>query len=198
MAEDLESDLVDLRINLERAEVGVRGGTWLLARLADASAPADSLHRALTSLQLCSFFIENAAEYLALRNSGRLGVISDADFRRRIVGLYEARLFLRELQDRDCQNTDDFWASLSPYVTSAPPSNVVGIGLGPDSLPDSARPRITGVPRRTALYSDPVVMNGLTTLVAFRAFLVSRIQSAIDDSERLRSDLLQRRDGSAE
>ena len=193
MAEDLASDSADLGINLDRANVGVSWGLWILERGIAASAPGDSLARALLAVQFCSGFIENSAEYEALRNSGRLGIIADANLRRGVVSLYESRAFIHSLHARDCSYNETVFSLVAPHVSTAVLPEVLDAGEeASDGFLDSSRPRITSVLGRTALLGDPEFLSRLTELVAYRRFLASQIQEQITATRLLRAELLSR------
>ena len=190
IAQDLESDLIDLHINQARAEAGVTSGRWIIEHAKDLKESTDDLQRALSAIQFCSSFVQNPAEYLALRNSGQLNVISDGDLRRRIVARYEARNFFINMHIVDCKNNDLTHEAMSPFVELAEPADVLtDLGAGPDGLPDSAMPRVSSVEDPEALLADRAFINSLTKLVSYRNFLLSRIQVEIEQTERLKSKL---------
>lgn len=192
MAEDLESDLVDLRVNLARAEAGVTYGRWLLARGGNAGASTDSLALGLSAIQFSSVLVENTGEYEALRNSGQLGIISDAALRRRIVALYESRRLIRSVHERDHELSRATFDLMAPHVLmKEPPEAPLGQPAA-DGFVDSSRPRITAVPSRDALLQDRAFRSHLTELVAFRHFLVTLTLAQIRDTEALRDELLGR------
>lgn len=190
MAEDLASDLGDLRVNLERAQTGVFYGRWLLAVRSASEAPPDSLARALSAVQFCSVFVENTGEYESLKNSGQLSVIADAGLRRRIVALYESRRLIRALHERDCQVNEVVFDLAAPYVVaSEPPRAPIGQSAS-DGFLDSSRPRVTSVPDREALLRDRALRTRVAELVALRRFLVDQIVSQMETTEALRTDLV--------
>lgn len=196
MIEDLDSDLADLRLNLARAEVGVTAGRQLLGHQWQELSRED-LHRALSAIQFCSTFIETPAEYLALRNSGRLNVIRDTDLRRRVVALYESRIFLRAAHTTDCENNYELFDLMASHVNLAEPSEPTGqFGESHDDLPDASQPRVVGISDLEGLYENNLFRSSLTQLVAYRNFLASRIRVAIDGAENLQAELLARSAGS--
>jgi len=192
MAEDLNSDLADLRLNLARAEVGVTAGRQLLTHQWQELSSED-LHRSLSAIQFCSTFIETPAEYLALRNSGRLNVIRDADLRRRVVALYESRIFLRAAHTSDCENNTGLFDLMASHIDLAEPSEPTGqFSESDDGLPDASQPRVIGVSNLEGLHGNIRFRSALTQLVAYRNFLASRIRVAIDEAESLQAELLAR------
>jgi len=204
MTEDLQADSADLRLNLERALVGVRAGDWVLERGLDAVQAGDSLRHALSAVQFCSFFVENPAEYEALRNSGNLGIVADAELRRSIVVLYESRLFLRSLHARDCEHNENVFALMAPHVTAVPPSSVVELGafgvvnVAPEEesdwsdFPDGSRPRVLSVPGARELVVDSEFRTRLTELVGHRRFLAFHIETQMGNATALRKELISR------
>lgn len=198
MAEDLEADLRDLRFNLDRAQAGVSGGRMLANPTRRSDVPGDSLAHALSATQLCSMFIENAAEYVALRNSGQLGIVTDAELRRRIVAAYENRSFLHMLHEDDCDRTETVLRLMTPYVRLAePPEAAQALQMSSDGFPDTSRPRVAALLDERALFSRPEFVNALTTLVARRRFLANQIMATIDESEAIRQELLARVDAAS-
>lgn len=192
MAQDLSSDLDDLRVNLLRAEPGVTHGRWLLARGGNAGASIDSLTRALSAIQFTSVFVENTGEYEALRNAGQLGIISDAELRRRIVALYESRRLIRSVHERDHEFTRATFDLMAAHVlVKEPPEAALGQAAA-DGFYDSSRPRVTAVPGRDVLLEDRAFRSHLTQLVAFRHFLVTQILAQIRETQALRDELLGR------
>jgi hypothetical protein len=193
MAEDLASDIENLQFGLERAQAGVTAGRRLADPVQRATLHSDSLARSLTALQFCSIFIENPAEYAALRNSGRLGVITDAELRRRIVASYEKRVFLHMLFSDDCSMTEIVSRSMAPYVRLVEPPEVRGVyERSSDGLPDSSRPRVVAITNGQQLFQSTEFISAITTLVSRRRFLASQIQATILDAEQLQGELRER------
>ena len=157
IAEDLDSDLEDLRFNLARAQVGIDAGRQIEEWAAAGEADGDALARALTAIQFCSMFVENAAEYVALRNSGNLGILSDVELRGRIVSGYESRIFLRFMHADDCTRTEDVVDLMMPHATLEAPGEASRIAntWSSDGLPDTSRPRVTRIEEPRALLSSP-------------------------------------------
>jgi hypothetical protein len=187
MTEDLGSDLEDFQSNRERAELGVSWGIWLLGRGTSSEATPDSVGRALTALQFCSILLENTAEYESLRNSGRLGIISDPELRRSIVGQYESRRFMRVLHEVDCEaETDVFGLMAGHVVTQESPS---AGGASVYGFPDGLRPRIIAVPGRLDLMADPEFRSHVTRLISAKGFLIRQIDQQIQSTDALREEL---------
>ena len=190
MAEDLESDLLDFGLNRDRAETGVVLGRWLLTRGVTSEAPEDSISRALTALQFCSYLLENTAEYEALLNSGQLGIISDRDLRRTVVAQYESRQIIRMLHVADCESEALLFGLMASdvLVSESPARGEVG----PYGFADPLRPRVMAVPGRANLLTDPGFLSHVTRLVSFRRFLVRQIDEQIETTTALREELLER------
>jgi len=193
MAADLASDIRDLGINEIRAEDGVLFGRWLLRRGAETGTPEDSINRALTAIQFCSMFVENNGEYESLRNSGRLGVISDPNLRSRIVAHYESRRFIHSLHAVDCDNTVTVFNLMAPFVSVREPPQVLPAGdVVSDGFMDSARPRVTAVSTPAALLRRAEFRTQLTNLVSYRQFLLSQVLAQKGATQALREELLGR------
>lgn len=187
IAQDLDSDLADLQLNLNRARAGVDNARWLLLRGVAPDAPVDSLQRALSATQFCSVFIENRGEYAALRNSGRLGIIDDADLRQRTVQQYEARVHLRFNHARDCEITATIFELMAPHVEVQEPPEERGI----DGFPDASRPRVVEIVDAGELLNDRRFRSKLVELVSYRAFLMRQIALEMEGTRSLRDDLVE-------
>jgi hypothetical protein len=193
IAQDLLSDSSDLAVNLERAMDGVTAGKWVLAHATATSIPEDSLARALTGIQFCSVFVENAGEYQALRNSGSLGIIADADLRRSIVALYEFRNFINSLHADDCDNNEHVFALMAPHVeVQAVTTRSALAERYKDGFQDNARPRVTSIPGRRALLGSAEFRTRVAALVGHRAFLANVLEGHASALGDLREDLLSR------
>jgi hypothetical protein len=191
MAADLASDVGDLEINEVRAGDGVTLGRWLLQHGVTADAPTDSVNNALTAVQFCSMFVENNAEYVSLRNSGRLGIIRDQALRSRIVAHYESRRFIHSLHEVDCDNNVTVFNLMAPFVSVGELDQAVRPGeRASDGFRDSSRPRVASVVNPPALLRGVEFRAQLTNLVSYRQFLLSRIIEQKDASEALREELL--------
>jgi hypothetical protein len=191
MAADLASDIRDLEINEDRAGDGVMLGRWLLGRGAEDDAPADSVNRSLSAIQFCSMFVENNGEYESLRNSGRLGIIRDADLRSRIVSHYESRRFIHSLHAVDCENNVTVFDLMAPFVSVTEPPQALPTGqVVSDGFVDSSRPRVTAVSTPAALLRGVEFRAQLTNLVSYRHFLLGQIAAQKDATQALREELL--------
>lgn len=190
MRQDLELDLADLRINEARAASGVEWGSRLIDSPERFLGSESDLAHALTTLQFCSRFFNNPAEFLALRNSGQLDVIADPELRRSIVVLYGQRGIIEGSHTGDCVRGRRAVDAFMPYVeTKLPPKEDLGVGRFTDEFPDGVHPRVVAVDDPVTLMNDRVFRNHVAELVAFRYGLLVQIREEIDRTTTLLSSL---------
>jgi hypothetical protein len=177
LVRDLDFDVRDLEGNHNRAVAGFEAADWLLGHETLQDQNPDTVAQKLWPVLACSFFIENASEYTALKSSGRLGLIVDADLRQRVVELYESRSFMKWAHELDCNLTEGVKAAIVPHVILRPLVDI--------ETTDRLTPRVSSVLNANALFRDPASRNKLIELTTVRRRLAAEIETAIHDATAL-------------
>jgi len=119
LAADMRIDLDDIGGNLRRTRRGYEAARWLMQHRGGPPPAADSLSARLTDFTACSILSANTSEYTALKASGQLANLRDADFRQRLVNHYEAYPYLSALHDLDCRTMEEAIAAIESEVEFA-------------------------------------------------------------------------------
>jgi hypothetical protein len=119
LASDMQVDLEDIRGNLRRTKRSYDAATWLMQHRQGPAPPIDSLSSRLTDFTACSILSSNTSEYTALKSSGQVANLRDAEFRQRLVDHYERYAYFSELYDLDCRYMEEAMAAIESEVEFA-------------------------------------------------------------------------------
>jgi hypothetical protein len=183
LAQDLESDIVDLKGNLARQTRQLEAANWLASRRGHVNVDESRVADALFKLPPCSMFIQNTAEYTMLLSSGELRLIRDNELRRQITDLYETRDFLHFLHREDCKASQELFTLAMPYV--------VLMDGDPNDALDWRTPRVREVLDADSLFADPNFMNKAVKLASEARFLVGWIENEMAKTAELLADIRQ-------
>ncbi|MDH5588753.1 MAG: hypothetical protein OEZ37_01770 [Gemmatimonadota bacterium] len=171
---DLAIDRQDMAGNLERAREGHSAASWLLRHADSTDVDPDSVGYYLTRFQYISGLALNTSEYTALKSSGRINIVRDADLRQRLTRLYESYPFVEALHESD---RTEVWVAMdhiAPHVrlgfpeTSAfPPTKVVG--------------------DPSALLRDPGFLQSVARVISVRRLLIAGYEAKLPEIDALRA-----------
>ena len=116
LADDMSIDIADISGDRARTQRSYSAALWLMRHREGPLPPADSLSARLTDFTACSILGVNTSEYTALKSSGQLSILRDADFRQRLVNLYEGYPYLSSLYDMVCRGMEAAISSIESEV----------------------------------------------------------------------------------
>jgi len=116
LASDMQADVREFEGNRMRTRRGYEAAIWLMERRYGPAPPLDSLSAKITDFTACSSFSPTIAEYTALKSSGTISNLRDADFRERMVNHYEEYPWVSGLYEDDCRFVEEGIVAIESHI----------------------------------------------------------------------------------
>jgi len=173
LLEDMEVDLRDLADNHQRTLRGLEAATWLMEHRHGPFPTQATLGERLTDFTACSILSPNTSEYTALRSSGQLATLRDAEFRQQLADHYERYPFVAGAYANDCRAMEEGITAVAAFVEFRLDPNL-------DTWPMT----VTGQP--SDILTDPLFQKSVAWAAQWRLGLSQREEGLMRDISVLR------------